>query len=392
MDKLGITSVRLFDNHYKRKDTNNNDKPYGLISLLFSYSPKNSYNPKKEDVKGIEYKETLPELAYGMYNIAVSNDDMIELKKGDDYEYYKVAMIDEFLNVIDINCDENPIGKKPDFFKALVKEKVDSIHKKQVAKMRLAVEINPEFHKLKSADKKAIIKTLETESIDALVEALDLSTVTDVERKGLLRFNPDTAMVQKQGYYAYMKLLINMTNWGITYFNPINVNLKFDAKKWTSLVNGDVTDANKQYNSNDKAFRYLDDKGVGIKDAKPKIWFLAYLKLNSKGYTNQEFLCPSNVGINNTFDATAIEGVNPTLLFGDWVADLKAPTIIKCRINYNNCYKKVFGYEYTSQSFNNDKALIKYPYSFDFMPKDKLVAPTATAVTDTTDLSDDAPF
>jgi hypothetical protein len=367
LDKLGITNVRLFENHYKRKDTNNNDKPYGLISLLFSYSPKNS-------VKDKEVAETLPEIAYGMYNIAVSNDDMIELKEGDDYKYYKVALIDETFNTLEITTEENSNGKKVDFFKGLAAAKVKDIHQRQVAKKRIE---GYEF--------------LPKEERAALASEIDLGTITEKEAKGLFKFNPDTCMVQKQGYLAYSKLLINMTNWGINYFKPLDVNMPFDAKAWTKLVNGDVNDLNKVYNTS-TAFRYLDNNGAAIKDAKPKLWLLLYPKLNSKGYTNQEVLCPSNVGINNIFNATAIEGSKSSKLFGSWVADLNAPNEIHTHLDYRDTYKKVFGFDYKSNSFVNEKAMIKYPYSFDFMPKDKLVAPTAAPATDTTDLGDDSPF
>jgi hypothetical protein len=373
-DKLGVKNLRLFgEDHYK--NTTKEGESYTKLSLLFEFSPAEELGDK-----------LFPAKQFGTYTIAISNDDLIKYSsgvsaaKGTDYAFWSIQMIDERFNTLEITVNEDPKGQKVAWFQDKANEKLEFYKRNKVARTR------------------------STATTEVSASDVDLKTLSDSEikmlAKGGKRFNPATASVQKQGYYAYSQLILSMSALNITYFDPLDQDIKFDAKEWSKLVSGDVSGINRRYEI-DSIYFYSDAEGNPDKTSKPKLGVFMYTKLNN-GYFNQEVLCPSYPGMN--FDATFGE-LTPSSKISKkakWTNVFSSDDVIKTRLDVYDIKNRLFGISYDGKSIDESRAIITYPYdfSFDVCKKDTATpisssntgAKADSNTTPTVDPADDLPF
>tara|TARA_R110000851_G_scaffold16800_6_gene54230 strand:+ start:268 stop:1509 length:1242 start_codon:yes stop_codon:yes gene_type:complete len=357
LDALKITSIRLFEDHYRK--TTKEGEQYTNLSLLFEYNPASELGNKE-----------LPNSRFGTYNIAVSNQDLIQHKTGTNsttgvaFEYWEILLIDERFNTLSMKLNENPKGKNKGWFQKQAAEALVIKNKYKVG-----------YERFKTPTKEE-------------VESIDLKVLNPAEKKKLIRFNPATCMVQKQGYFAYTQLCLNMSAANIGYFNPLKEDIPFNAKEWSQICSGDVRSVNKSYNT-EKMYFYSDAEGNPIKDSKPKLGVLMYTKLKTNGYTSQETFSPSFPGMNSSWDATFPELKAKREQKAKWTKIIGRGVKIKTALEIYPIRHKVLGITYDKPPVVDPaKGILPYPHSFDFaISKSAKASKVAAAASNSSDTS-----
>lgn len=370
-DKLGVENIKLFDDHYT--NTTQEGEKFTTLSLLFEYSPSE-----------LLADDSYPDKRFGMYNIAISDEDLVEYNSGvaqatgQEYAFWKVQLVDGRLNTMTLTLNEDPKGKKIDWIRSQAKESVDIKNSYKIASMRY----NGNFYDLDKETKRE------------LANEVDLLDLKPNEFKRLDRFNPATCIIQKQGYVPYLQLLLNMSALNISYFNPLKQDIAFDAKGWTKLVKGDVTALNKSYNK-DAMYRYTDDQGKPTSE-KPLLGVFMYTKLKSNGYHSQEVLSPSYPGFYSSWNATFTELTRARVQKGRTWEVFGKDALSTCLELYP-LRGKLLGLRFDG-TVDESAAIVKYPYDFTFnvYNTDNAVATTDSATesneTSNTVDDDDMPF
>lgn len=377
LDKLGAAGVKLFDDHYTR--TTQEDQKYSVLSLLFEFNP--------SELLG---DDSFPTSKFGRYDIAISNDDLVKHMSGNSkatgepYEFWEVQLIDARFNTLKITLNEDPKGKNVSWIRQQALAAVERKNSYKVAELRYDGHFYNDLSREERAD---------------MANNVDLQDVSKAEAKRMLKFNANTAVIQKQGYYPYTQLLLNMSALNISYFNPLTQDVLFDAKAWLKLVNGDVTALNKSY-TKDAMYRYSDASGKPTA-VQPKLGVFLYTKLKANGYYNQEVLSPSYPGFNSSWDATFNELTPSRQAKGNYLRPL-GDVKIKTRMDLYNLRSKLLGFSYDG-TVDDTRSIVKYPYSFEFdifnQPTEasqtnasQEIAPSSTSFDDSYDNNDDIPF
>jgi hypothetical protein len=341
IDNLGIKGMKIFDNHYS-KETKEGLK-YGMLSLLFSFNHRETLGD-----------DTLPEVKYATYDIAVSNEDLIShysgtgAESGLPYSYWKVKLIDARFNTLEISLNSDPA--------TLPKDWVITEAKLAVAKSKAYSA----FYAQKDAN------LISKEDRDAWIAAYDVSKATANEKKRFTHFNPETAMVQKQGHYAYAMLSLDMSILNTSRFNPLKEDIKFDKNAWNKIVSGDVTALNKDYSKN-PMYKYAKEEG-SVKANQPKLGVYMYSVIKkSTGYADQRVLSPSFPGNGSLDKSTFSEYARPRVIKGKWATKcFEATDVIETRLDIYELRNKVFGIDYKTGRLKSDgTAIVDYPYSFE---------------------------
>lgn len=363
LDTLGIKNIKLWgDDPYKQQTADG--QQYTHLSLLFKFNPSELLDD-----------ETYPDERYGMYKIAISNDDLVEHKQGTssdgEYDYYKALLIDEHFKVMSASFATDPTKMSKTEFREEVKKIVDSANKRMIFWSR---KNRPENY-----------------------EDIDLNSLSDYEKKRL--FDGDSAMIQKQGYYPYCRLMLHISGGGFKHNTSIEDNIPFDQKEWNKLVAGNVKDLNKRY-STDKNYFYKNADGSINKEQRPKLGVVFYVKQNSKGYYNQEVLSPAYPGMNSSFtanfsEAETLKDLKKQKITTPKVAKLLGTPVYTCLDWYDIKYK-LFGINRDNTEIDSSKAIFSYPFDMSFKAhvenNNEVIVTESEAVSNTAADDSDLPF